>query len=309
MGKLHVTFKVGLTHPVMLPQELPNLPVVATFPTGNTVRIEPPRMGPVGGTSFGAFDEMVLHVERECTDEEGRNAAYTNWVCLHIPQDAGHAFWRLFETIRDLQFGRHIVAGYPVTHAEDIQRNPLVRKCEAEWTYDGISVPRTSFTGLASIGIDPDSWAGAVRRIADGATVPGYRSFALDACYFATSGDPLRAIVMACAAWETALRHYLEHVTASRDPACRVADIRGIKQLYRFAQAARGGPLFYDWTPRGPTDREALERQRNMVIEELPDIRNKFLHRGEAAIPQSTAMNFALAVLNAIDWLFGSHRP
>jgi hypothetical protein len=227
---------------------------------------------------------------------------------LGIPTDAAKAFWLLAETIREYEYrggspgGFSTVGGYPVAPAEEIQDNPLVRTCSFEWLYNGTEIYRGSLTGIPTITITGECWKEARRRLAGRETVPPYISFALDAAYF-SEGDPLRGIIMACAAWETALRHYLANVASLRDPAYLVASQGGnIPRLYEFAKAAKGGPLFYESVGMGSD--ELYERERES-IRRLPEWRNKLLHEGRTAIPQGTAGDAVIAVLNAIDWLFG----
>src|SRR2546425_12393973 len=227
LGKLEIVFRLGLAHPLLLPGGIPDIPVSITFPeTGNKVLIEPPRPGPwpEGATGYGAFDNLVLHVERECEEKEAEHITYADIERIGINRDAAEAFWRLLETIRDIEFVRHnFVAGYPVVHAEQLQSNPLVRKSEANLSYEGKQISTLPLGGVASIGIFPDSWEEAVKKLAQDEGVPSYRSYAVDAIYFATSGDPVRAVIMACAAWETALRTYLSTVAAKKSPAYKVA--------------------------------------------------------------------------------------
>lgn len=302
MGTLRVTFKLGLTHPLHLSRGLPDLPIEIKFPdTGNTVLIEPPRFGDPTewGKQLGALDTLRLHVERECTDEEGQNTTYANNERLRINRDAGKAFWLLFEQLRDLESQKdfepglpRIVPSYPLAPAEVIQDNPLVRTCETEWVYDGATVGRQPFGGLGLIGITPSSWAEAARRLREGTSVPRYRSFALDACYFAMAGDPARAIVMACAAWEVALREYLKNLV-------KYEQMRGwnIPNLYDRVKAIRGGSVFYD-DPDGPRE---VERD---LVERLPKLRNKLVHEGVADLPEGSAETLSSAILEAVDWLF-----
>ncbi len=109
---------------------------------------------------------------------------------------------------------------------------------------------------------------------------------------------------MACAAWETALRHYLATVASTRDPAYLVASRGGnLPRLLEFMKAAKGGDLFFDGYGKG-TD-EFFERQRKCIYQ-LPTFRNRLLHEGKAAIPRGTAVDAVLTVLNAIEWLFSS---
>ncbi len=303
MGVLCVNFIVGLAHPLSIPQGVPDLPIRVKFDdTGNTVCILPPKLSSPSdfGESLGAFDSLALYVTRQCTDEEGKDTTYANNERLHINRDAGRAFWRLFETLRELESQKDYAPSYPVAPAEAIQQNPLVRTCETEWIYNGVIVGSQPFGGVGSIGIEYESWVEAKRQLEGGVEVPAYRSFAADALYFATAGDPLRAIVMACAAWETALREYLETIASTRDGAYVVAsNLQGIPLLYDFVKIARGGPAFCDWP--GMDD----ERRR---VEELPKLRNKLLHRGERNLPEGAALNSAIGVLDAIEWLFAAAK-
>jgi hypothetical protein len=309
MGTLRVTFKLGLAHPLCLPRGLPDLPIVVEFPdTGNTVRIEPPQFGDPTewGKQLGALDTLTLHVERECPDAEGQDTTYANNERLSINRDAGRAFWLLFEHLRDLESQKdfepglpRIVPSYPIAPAEVIQHNPLVRACETEWIYNGATVGPQPFGGLGTVGITPTSWAEAGRRLREGIRVPAYRSFALDACYFAMAGDPARAIIMACAAWEIALREYLRSVTAKNNEGYKRASetLRGIPKLYNRVRIAKGGPLFYE-------DPDASRESERDLVERLPNLRNKLLHEGATDLPEGSAEILSSAVLDAIDWLF-----
>jgi len=299
MGTLHVILRVGLAYPLSLSAGPLDTPIRIALPdSGNTVTIDPPSFGPPCGPDahLGAFEEIVVHVERQCGDKEGRDITYANNERLHINRDAGRVFWQLFEHLRDLESQAHFVATYPVAPAEVIQRNPLVKVCHLEWTFDGETLGRQTFTGLPLVPIGEVAWADAARRLEKGISVPAYRSFALDAIYFEDAGDPLRAIVMACAAWETALRQYLETVASIRDPAYYVASSgQGIPRLYEFVKVARGGPLFYD--------QPEMELARK-TVEDLPQLRNKLLHRGQRDVIKDVALGCAVPVLNAIEWLF-----
>jgi hypothetical protein len=71
-------------------------------------------------------------------------------------------------------------------------------------------------------------------------------------------------------------------------------------------KAAKGGDLFHDYYGKGADAH--FDRQRE-CIRKLPTLRNKLLHEGKTAIPEGTALEAALAVLNAIEWLFGAASP
>jgi hypothetical protein len=307
MGKLEVVFRIRLAYPV-LGLGIAELPAVATFAEpGNTVRIEAPQYGPAAGKSaLEGFEEMTLRVERECTDEQGMNTSTSNRERLRINQDAGRAFWQLFEAIRESALRRdNTVFMYPVVPAEDIGSNPLVRSCELEWIYNGNSLQRERIgRGIPAIQVTDDWWADAVKRLGEGRPVPVYTRFALDAFYFAEH-DPPRGIIMACAAWETALRCYLANVASKRDPAYLVASEAGnVPTLYESAKAARGGPLFYDIIDQAiGFERASFELYRKMM-DDLRRQRNKLLHQGKMDFPEGAATDYALAVLAAIEWLF-----
>jgi len=301
MGKLRVTFKLGLAHPTMYLDGGIGQPVVLKFTdTGNTVVIEPPSFGPPVGpyAHLGAFNEIVLHVDRECSDGEGQDASGPNVDRLRITQDAGRALWMLLETLRDIESSGGTLVGFPVLPAERIQDNQLIVSCVAEWTYNGGRIRSLTFGGKGVIPVRPASWAEAARRLEKQLRVPAYRSFATDAFYFAISGDPHRAIIMACAAWETALRTYLKTESSRRDPAYGLAAKSwGIPRLYAYTKLARGGPVFFD-DPAGP------EGEQSKLIEKLPQVRNKLLHDGEWTARAREPLRYAMAVLHAIAWLF-----
>lgn len=298
MGRLEVMFRLGLTHPVSIEGPPPQSPAQITFTeTGNTVRIEVPRWSAVENQERrGAMASLVLHVERQCSDEEGQDPTFNNYRRLNIPQDAARAFWMLFDTLRYVEFHRKgFLPGYPVAPSEEIQENPLVRTCEAEWVYEAKDMQSGSFGGIATIGLDDETWREAANRLSTGTKLPPYISFALDAAYF-LKGDPVRAVIMVCAAWETALRYYVANVALT--PA---NDNSNLPQLRQIAERARGGPLFYDAVVDEFS--ESVESQRKH-IEELPRWRNKLVHEGRNLIPKGEAESSVLAVLRAIDWLF-----
>jgi hypothetical protein len=193
----------------------------------------------------------------------------------------------------------------PIVPSESLLSNPLVRACETEWIYDGKSLDKVKTgRGLPTIEITDERWAAAVKRLAGGQQVLVPTRFAMDAIYFAEH-DPPRGIIMACAAWETALRYYLANVASKRDPAYLLASkLTGIPRLYEFAKTARGGPLFYDSIDKATDfERLALESYRQRM-EKLGSVRNKLLHEGEMKLTEMAATDHALAVLSAIEWLF-----
>ncbi len=225
MGWLDVTFKIGLAHPLMVIHQ-PSDPLVVTFKdTGNVVYIHPPNRLPTNEVQarLGAFDQLILRVRRQCSDKEGQAAGLVEFRKLRILNDAAKAFFLFFETIRESDFRENnSIAGYPVAPAEEIQDNALVRGCDLEWSYDGTSPGMIPLGSVPTIRITERAWKEAGRRLSAQERILPHVSFALDAAYFAKS-DPIRAIVMACASWETALRYYLAKIAAGRDPAYLVA--------------------------------------------------------------------------------------
>lgn len=307
MGKLEVIFKIRLAYPGLLMGAAEPPAVVHFADTGNTVRLEAPRYGPPSAQpALEGYELMVVHVERECTDQQGRDTSSNNSDQLRISQDAGRAFWQLFEAIREAAFRQeNTVFMYPVVPAENIRLNPLVRGCETEWIYEGKCLEQLKMgKGIPAIEITIDRWAAAVKRLSEGRPVPVYIRFALDAIYFAEH-DPPRGIIMACAAWETALRYYLATVASKRDPAyLKAAKGGNIPKLYKLAKAARGGPLFYDWIDTAMVfERDALESFLKRM-DKLGSVRNKLLHEGEMKLAEMDATDHALAVSSAIEWLF-----
>lgn len=304
MGKLEITIRIGLAHPLIL-LCAPGSPIVVSFSdTGNTVFIEPPDSLPVADyqKSLGAFDRMTLRVIRQCNDEKGKDASLTEFQKWHILSDAARAFWLFFEAVRESDFRmNNTLAGYPVAPADEIQNNALVRTCDLESSYDGAFLRTIPLNSHPAIQINESAWKEAARRLLAHETVPPQVSFALDAVYFAEA-DPLRAIVMACAAWETALRCYLaQHLGA------RQLQSANLPKLYALMKQVRGGDLFFDDYGKG---RDQYFDQQRGCLARLPKLRNKLLHEGRTAIPEGTSLDAALAVLNAIEWLFaGKTKP
>jgi hypothetical protein len=302
VGWLEVTFKIGLSHPLMA-MHAASTPISVTFPeTGNTVLLEPPGNIPNEEPRLGAFDLLILSVRRECTDAEGREAALAELRKWRVLSDAAKVLWYFFEAVRESDFREHnSLAGYPVAPAEEIQNNSLVRTCDVESSYEGGPSRLIPLSSIPSIRITERAWKEAARRLASQERVLPHWSFALDAAFFSGS-DPIRAVIMACAAWETALRYYLGNVASLRDPAYLVASRGGnLPRLQEFMKAAKGGDLFYDRYGRGLDG--FLDRQREYV-RELPTLRNKLLHEGQTVSKDFGAVDVVLAVLNAIEWLF-----
>lgn len=301
MGQLEVTIRIGLAH-TLLAMHAPQSPLVSTFPdTGNTVYLDPPDHMPLSKyqKNLGALDVMTLRVRREATEEEAQSATYAEFERLKILSDAARVFWLFFETVRESDYRETgMQAGYPVARAEKIQNNALVRTCELAWSYDGIfihSIPPLS--PHPAIQITERAWNEAARKLSAHEEISPHVSFALDAVYFAES-DPIRAIIMAHAAWENALRSYLANVK----PTGKILHAR-FPDLYRLMEAARGGDLFYEYSGTGSDKRWDRERE---CVGQLPALRNELLHTGKTAIPQGAAMDTVLAVFDAIEWLFCS---
>ena len=154
--------------------------------------------------------------------------------------------------------------------------------------------PRIPLSSHPAIQITENAWNAAARRLPANEEVPPPISFASDAAYFAQI-DPIRAVIMACAAWETGLRWYLAKVVPARK-----LDDANIPQLREFMRAAKGGDLFHDCYGNGA---DANFDHQRACIDQLPKLRNKLLHEGRTAIPEGAALDAALAVLDAIDWL------
>jgi hypothetical protein len=193
------------------------------------------------------------------------------------------------------------LSGYPVAPAEEIQDNALVKTCDLESSYDGAPPRLIPLSSIPSIRITERAWNEAERRLSVQERVLPHWNFALDAAYFCQS-DPIRAVIMACAAWETALRYYLANVASLRDPAYLVAS-RGenLSRLLEFIKAVKGGDLFYDLYGQGS---DALFDRQRERLRQLPTMRNKLLHEGRTANLDIGAVDVVLTVLNAIEWLF-----
>lgn len=298
MSKLEVVFRLGLAHPFLLMDRLNAKSATTTFPeTGNTVWIEAPRGGPrpEPATDRGVFDVLILHVERECKAEERDavcHAKLHEWGMIH---DAATTLWRVLEYVRDEDFLRNsTVAGYPVVPSDTPQSNPIVQTASAELTFDGEALSPMALGGIPSIQIAYGVWDRVCERLERREEVPPYRSFLLDAFYFATSGDPIRAVIMACAAWETALRHYLSSISAFARQAKGKTKLSALRAL---AERAKGRTLLDGFD--GAT-REHLTGQ----ITGLTMLRNNLLHKGQKDLAKEDVVGMTLAVDAAIEWLF-----
>lgn len=302
MGRLHVAYRLGLTYGAFVLPSDQESPIVISYPeTGNSVQIDVPQLAPATELA-GPHPQVVVHVTRQCTDDEGLDGSYGNAMRLGIPTDAGRAFWSLLEIVREMEFrgqsatGFYTIVGYPVTPAEEIQDNPLVRTCHAEWTYEEQETIHSTLGAAPTFSVTDTAWRTAAVRMANRESVLAHVSFGLDAVYYANF-DPLRAIIMACASWETALRYYLSNVASQADVAyVRAAKAMSIPRLYQSAMMAKGGPVFHDLSDPGLA--EFVRRERD-CIKQLPKLRNKLLHEGNRAIPAGAANDTSLAVLRA----------
>ena len=101
--------------------------------------------------------------------------------------------------------------------------------------------------------------------------------------------------------------HYLADVAAKRDPAYLVAaDSRSIPLLRKFAETAKGCALLQDAIDQSTgIAKEHLEYAR-LMLNELPELRNKLLHQGEMEVSMTNVIAAASAVLTAIEWFFGT---
>ena len=307
MGKLEAAYKIRLSFP-LLAHAVNQQPAVIKFAdTNNSVSIKYPKPGPAPEKpELEGFDEIVLRVERECTATQADiRAKLLN--TFRMDTDAARAFWQFFEAIREAALRlNNTVFMYPVVQTYEINANPLVRRSRVDWTFDGRPIVQSmGQQGLPAIQLTDEWWTEAVDRLKRNQPVPVYTRFALDATYFAER-DPTRGIIMACAAWETALRHYLASVAAKRDPAYLVAaDSRSIPLLRKFAETAKGCALLQDTIDQSSgIVKEHLEYAR-LMLNELPQLRNKLLHKGEMEVSTTNASAAASAVLTAIDWFFG----
>jgi hypothetical protein len=302
VGWLEVTFKIGLAHPLIAIHGASSTISVSFPDSRNTVLLDPPGLKPNELARLGAFDLLILRVRRECTDEEGRAASLTELRQWRTLSDAAKVMWSFFEAVRESDFREHnSLAGYPVAPAKEIQNNSLVRTCDVESSYEG-GLPRLiPLSSIPSIRITERAWKEAARRLTSQERVLPHWSFALDAAYFSES-DPIRAVIMACAAWETALRYYLANVASIRDPAYPVASRGGnLFRLHEFMKAAKGGDLFYDRYGQGA---DAFFDSQRENMRNLPTLRNKLLHEGRTVSKDIEAVDLMLTVLNAIEWLF-----
>ena len=307
MGKLEAVYRIRLSFPLLAHAVTQEPAVIKFADTGNSVSIEFPKPGPAPERpELEGFDEIVLRVERECTATQAEIRAKLLGD-FRMDTDAARAFWQFFEAIREAALRLdNTVFMYPVVPTHEIAANPLVRRSRVEWTFDGQPIVQgMGQRGVPAIQLTDAWWTEAVDRLKRNQPVPVYTRFALDATYFAER-DPTRGIIMSCAAWETALRHYLANVAAKRDPAYLVAaDSRSIPLLRKFAETAKGCALLQDVIDQSSgIVKEHFEYNR-LMLDELPKLRNKLLHKGEMEVSTTNATAAASAVLTAIEWFFG----
>src|SRR6266566_2765421 len=285
MSKLEVVFGLGLAHSLLI-MDNTSRTATALFPdTGNTVHLsifenfEWPEEG------YGAFDMVLLRVERECNPEDREEAqSYAALKKWGVIGDAATALGRVLSYIRDEDFMRtQAVAGYPAVVSESPHSNPAVQVARADVFFDGKAVTILPLTGVPSIPVERGVWDRVCERLERGEDVPAYRGFLLDAYYFATSGDPVRAVVMACAAWEIALRQFLSS-KGTKDPGR--ANLLKLREL---AEQVKGKLLF---------DSHDVETRTALIdaLVRLPQLRNKLLHQGRKDLEREDVVGVTVAV-------------
>jgi hypothetical protein len=234
---------------------------------------------------------LLLHVERECKPEDRNEALYyaklEEW---DVVRDAATTLWRVLEYVRDEDFLlTKTVAGYPAAPSDSPQANPVVQTARAHVMFDGESLGTLPLSGVPSIQISRGVWDRVCLHLKQQDDVPVYRSFLLDAYYFATSGDPIRAIIMGCAAWETALKHFLISKGEKNVEREDLPDLR------KRAEGLKGDSLF------DPTE---FNDQHPDPLTKLARLRNKLLHRGEKNFSNEDIVAMMLTVDAALGWLF-----
>jgi hypothetical protein len=284
MGKLEVVFCLGMAHPLLIMDNISRCASVHFPETGNTVHFEVREGARV--SEEGAFDTVLLVVERKC-DPGDREAAqtYAKLKEWGVVRDAATVLGRVLAFIRDEDFLRsQVVGNYPAVVSESPQSNPAVQTARADVFLDGQTVTTMALTGFPSIGIGPGVWDRVCERLERREDVPAHRSFLLDAYYFATSGDPLRAVVMACAAWDTALRQFL------LSKGLKFSRRDGVHSLRVIAETTKGTFLLRPFTD---------------ALAQLTLTRNKLLHEGKKDMATEDVVEMILAVDESIIWLFG----
>lgn len=286
MSKLEVIFRLGLAHPLLIMDNTQRRARSCFSKTKNDVWVEAER-GLRPETATGQFDVLLLHVERECQPEDRDDArSYARLVEWGIIGDAATTLWRFLEFTREEDFLQDkTVAGYLAAPSKTPQDNPVVQTARVEVVFDGEVLTTLPFSTVPAIQIRWGAWDRVCEKLERGQGTPPYRSFLLDAYYFATSGDPIRAVVMGCAAWETALRQFLSSIGKKN------VEYKNVPRLRRMAEVAKGAVL-PDWLSKPVT--------------ELARLRNKLLHEGKKGLAKEDIVGMILAVDEAIIWLFAS---
>jgi hypothetical protein len=307
MGKIEIVYELSLAHPVMWPYQRNRPPITMYFQqSGNTVHLFPPDQSQLAIPTAGTHHTMKVIAERQGDKRPLPN----EWETFYFSEDAAHAFHTLFNTVRKICYEQtKSVAGYPVMATTNIEQNPLVAKCVKEWRYDDELIQTMNTGGFYSIELYDGYWETARRRIQSGEDVPAYISFVLDAIYFAMF-DPVRAVIMANAAWETAMRYYLINVAGKRDAKfVEIAESNKtpIPNLMRAVKETRGGKVLFEWEKGTDEDGRKVITATRQCIDKLPRLRNDLIHQGIAPSSGVEAKQSAIAIMTAIDWLFNYH--
>jgi hypothetical protein len=138
------------------------------------------------------------------------------------------------------------------------------------------------FTTVPTIQIRSGAWDRVCEKLERAEDIPAYRSFLLDAYYFATSGDPIRAVVMGSEAWETGLRQYLISIGKNVRKKDRLT-------LTQMAEDAK---------------RDHIPATIATALANLARLRNDMLHEGKKSFSKEDAVGMILAVDEAIIWLY-----
>jgi hypothetical protein len=283
MNKLEVIFRLGLAHPLLILDTTERRAWCRFSETKNETWIEVQR-GLLPEKASGEFDVILLHVERECGPEDRDEARY--YAVLNewgIIKDAATALWRFMEYVREGDFMTdQTVAGYPVVPSETPQDNPVVQTARAEVVFDGQVLTTLPFTTVPAIQIRAGAWDRVCEKLEKGEDIPPYRSFLLDAYYFATSGDPIRAVVMGSAAWETGLKQYLTSIGKNVLKKNRPT-------LTQMAEDAK---------------RDHIPASITGALANLARLRNDLLHEGKKSLTKEDIVGMILAVDEAIIWLY-----
>jgi hypothetical protein len=278
MSKLEVIFRLGLAHPFLIMDDIERQPWSYFSETKNKVWVKAERGLPKA--TRGEFGVVMIHVERHCQLEDRDDSrSYSKLGEWGVINDAATTLWRFLEYAREEDFLQDkTVAGYLAAHSETPQDNPVVQTASAEILFDGEVLVTLPLSSVATIQIRSGAWDHICEKLEKREEVPSFRSFLLDAYYFATSGDPVRAVVMGCAAWETALRQFLSS-----------SGTEGLHKLRQVAEHRKGKHL-PDWLGDPVTN--------------LAKLRNKLLHEGKKDLVKEDIVGMILAVDEATIWLF-----